>query len=38
VARDANLFIDHTQVVEFNVWRYGLWGDRRIWAGQRAKR
>jgi phosphosulfolactate synthase (CoM biosynthesis protein A) len=31
VARDANLFIDHTQVVEFNVWRYGLWGDKRIW-------
>ncbi len=35
VARDVNLFIDFTQVVEFNVWRYGLWGDKRLWSRQK---
>jgi phosphosulfolactate synthase (CoM biosynthesis protein A) len=29
--RDVNLFIDHSQVVEFNAWRLGLWGDPKIW-------
>lgn len=31
VSKDVNLFIDHSQVVEFNVWRLGIWGDRDIW-------
>jgi len=31
---DVNLFIDHTQVVEFNAWRLGLWGDPAIWKGK----
>ncbi|MDE1856576.1 MAG: phosphosulfolactate synthase [Candidatus Micrarchaeota archaeon] len=34
VGRDANLFIDHTQVVEFNAWRLGLWGDPDIWGNK----
>jgi phosphosulfolactate synthase (CoM biosynthesis protein A) len=33
--RDVNLFIDHSQVVEFNAWRLGLWGDPAIWAGKK---
>jgi len=32
--RDVNLFIDHSQVVEFNAWRLGLWGDPEIWKGR----
>lgn len=28
---NVNLFIDHSQVVEFTAWRLGLWGDRDIW-------
>lgn len=32
--RDVNLFIDHSQVVEFNAWRLGLWGDPKIWEGK----
>ncbi len=28
---DVNLFIDHSQVVEFTAWRMGLWGDPAIW-------
>lgn len=35
VGRDVNVFIDHSQVVEFNAWRLGLWGDRSIWEGKR---
>ncbi|MDE1825235.1 MAG: phosphosulfolactate synthase [Candidatus Micrarchaeota archaeon] len=35
VGREANLFIDHTQVVEFNAWRLGLWGDQKIWGNKR---
>lgn len=31
VSRDVNLFIDHTQVTEFNAWRLKLWGDPNIW-------
>ncbi len=33
--REVNLFIDHSQVVEFNAWRLGLWGDPSIWKGKR---
>lgn len=33
--RDVNLFIDHSQVVEFNAWRLGLWGDPGIWRGKK---
>ena len=33
--RDVNLFIDHSQIVEFNAWRLGLWGDSEIWKGKR---
>jgi len=33
--RDVNLFIDHSQVVEFNAWRLGLWGDPAIWEGKK---
>jgi len=33
--RDVNLFIDHSQIVEFNAWRLGLWGDSDIWKGKR---
>jgi phosphosulfolactate synthase (CoM biosynthesis protein A) len=31
VSKDVNLFIDHSQIVEFTAWKYGLWGDRDIW-------
>jgi len=31
VGREVNVFIDHSQIVEFNAWRLGLWGDRDIW-------
>ncbi|HEX4919513.1 MAG TPA: phosphosulfolactate synthase [Candidatus Bathyarchaeia archaeon] len=33
--RDVNLFIDHSQIVEYNAWRLGLWGDSDIWKGKR---
>lgn len=32
--RDVNLFIDHSQVVEFSAWRTRLWGDSSIWKGK----
>jgi phosphosulfolactate synthase (CoM biosynthesis protein A) len=32
--RDVNLFIDHSQVVEFTAWRTKLWGDSSIWEGK----
>src|SRR5207302_1987598 len=32
--KDVNLFIDHSQIVEFNAWRLGLWGDPDIWKGK----
>ena len=32
--REVNLFIDHSQVVEFAAWRTKLWGDSSIWAGK----
>ncbi|MER3601992.1 MAG: phosphosulfolactate synthase [Nitrososphaerota archaeon] len=37
VGRDVNVFIDHSQVVEFNAWRLGLWGDRAIWEGKEVR-
>jgi len=33
--RDVNLFIDHSQIVEFSAWRAGLWGDSDIWKGKK---
>lgn len=30
-----NLFIDHSQIVEFAAWRTGLWGDPDIWKGKK---
>jgi phosphosulfolactate synthase (CoM biosynthesis protein A) len=33
--KDVNLFIDHSQVVEFTAWKLGLWGDQDIWKGKR---
>lgn len=33
--RDVNLFIDHSQVVEFTAWRTRLWGDSSIWKGKK---
>lgn len=33
--KDVNLFIDHSQIVEFNAWRLGLWGDSDIWKGRK---
>jgi phosphosulfolactate synthase (CoM biosynthesis protein A) len=32
--RDVNLFIDHSQVVEFTAWKTRLWGDSEIWRGK----
>lgn len=32
--RDVNLFIDHSQLVEFTAWRTKLWGDSTIWQGK----
>jgi len=33
--KDVNLFIDHSQIVEFSAWRAGLWGDSDIWKGKK---
>ncbi|MDE1761594.1 MAG: phosphosulfolactate synthase [Candidatus Micrarchaeota archaeon] len=33
--KEVNLFVDHSQVVEFNVWRHGMWGDPGIWKGKK---
>jgi phosphosulfolactate synthase (CoM biosynthesis protein A) len=33
--RDVNLFIDHSQIVEFTAWRTRLWGDESIWQGKK---
>ncbi|MDY6789011.1 MAG: phosphosulfolactate synthase, partial [Candidatus Nanohaloarchaea archaeon] len=34
VGKDVNLFIDNSQIVEFNCWRSGIWGDDQdLWAG-----
>ncbi len=32
--KDVNLFIDHSQIVEFTAWRARLWGDEGIWGGK----
>jgi len=32
---DVNLFIDHSQIVEFTAWRLGLWGNTDIWKGKK---
>ena len=37
VSRDVNLFIDHSQVVEFTAWKLGLWGDKDIWKGKKIR-
>jgi phosphosulfolactate synthase (CoM biosynthesis protein A) len=34
---DVNLFIDHSQIVEFTAWKTRLWGDQRIWAGKKLR-
>jgi Uncharacterized conserved protein len=34
IGRDVNLFIDHSQIVEFTAWKLGLWGDRDLWRGK----
>lgn len=31
---DVNVFIDHSQILEFEAWRSKLWGDPAIWAGK----
>jgi len=33
--KNVNLFIDHSQIVEFTAWKLGLWGDRGIWKGKK---
>src|SRR5713101_531886 len=32
--KNVNLFIDHSQIVEFTAWKTRLWGDSRIWQGK----
>ena len=32
--KDVNLFIDHSQIVEFTAWKTKLWGDPDIWRGK----
>jgi phosphosulfolactate synthase (CoM biosynthesis protein A) len=34
IGRDVNLFIDHSQIVEYTAWRTKLWGDESIWEGR----
>lgn len=31
---NVNLFIDHSQIVEYTTWRTKLWGDPEIWKGK----
>jgi len=31
----VNLFIDHSQIVEFTAWKLGLWGNSDIWKGKK---
>ena len=33
--RNVNLFIDHSQIVEFTAWKTRLWGDPEIWKGKK---
>ncbi len=32
---EVNLFVDYSQLVEFNEWRLGMWGDSDIWKGKK---
>ena len=32
---NVNLFIDHSQIVEYTAWRTRLWGDPEIWKGKK---
>ncbi len=32
--KDVNLFIDHSQIVEFTAWKTRLWGNPDIWEGK----
>ena len=32
---NVNLFIDHSQIVEYTAWRTKLWGDPEIWKGKK---
>jgi len=32
---NVNVFIDHSQIVEYTAWRLKLWGDPSIWAGKK---
>lgn len=34
IGKEVNLFIDHSQIVEFMAWKTGLWGDSEIWKGK----
>jgi len=34
---DVNLFIDHSQIFEFEAWHDRLWGDPQIWEGKDLK-
>jgi phosphosulfolactate synthase (CoM biosynthesis protein A) len=31
---NVNLFIDHSQIVEYTAWRTKLWGDPEVWKGK----
>ena len=31
---NVNLFVDHSQIVEYTAWRTKLWGDPEIWKGK----
>lgn len=33
----ANVFIDHSQIFEFQAWRSKLWGDPDIWKGRKVR-
>lgn len=35
--KDVNLFIDHSQIVEFTAWKTMLWGDAEIWKGKQLR-
>ncbi|MEK6860415.1 MAG: phosphosulfolactate synthase [Nanoarchaeota archaeon] len=34
---EVNLFIDHSQIIEFQAWRSKLWGDPDIWKGKKIR-
>jgi phosphosulfolactate synthase (CoM biosynthesis protein A) len=35
LGRDVNVFVDHSQIVEFTAWKTKLWGDETIWEGKK---